>query len=538
MRGRTEGRPAILLVDDKPANLLSLQSILQDMNLDLVLANSGKEALKQILQREFACVLLDVKMPEIDGFETARLIRGREKTKHLPIIFVTAIHADDATAARGYALGAVDFIVKPYVPEILKSKVAVFVELFKKTEEIRRQSELMLALEKREHEARLLEQAQRLEDQALRMREEHRIAQSIVEHAPIGIARIDKDLVILEVNEEFGRLFRKDRRLLVLRHIFDAVPVLGQDEIVSALKSRDRFFEQALSAENDCDGQARARYFDLATWPIEDAEGNISGAVLVVVDVTERVHLSEQRDDFVATLAHDLQTPVIASDRVIEVFEQTVSHMLDEEQLKLIAMLRANNLTLLEMIQGLLEIYRYEAGVQSLYFDSIDLQVTVETAISELMPLIDKHGLSVKIDVPASVSVFGDRTAVRRVLVNLLDNAIKFTPGGGEIAVKARQSDGSVLIEISDTGVGISRDALPHLFDRYWHRAHVNQQKGIKKSCGLGLYLSKHIVNAHQGDIYCESEPGRGTTFYVKLRQAPAQTLVSAGKAERRKNKK
>lgn len=541
MTRQTEKRPAILLVDDKSANLLALQEILSDMKLDLVTASSGKEALRHILQREFAAVILDVKMPEMDGFETAELIRAREKTKHLPIIFVTAMYTDSVNAARGYSLGAVDYIVKPYVAEVLKSKVAVFVELFKKTEEIRMQSVIMLELEKREHEARLVEQKQRLEAQANRVRDEHRITQSILEHAPIGIARVDSELTTLEVNEEFGRIFRKDKNLLLRRDLIKAVPSLDQQEILRAIKARNRFFEQALPVKLDQANHADAkdRYFDLAIWPIEDPEGNISGgAVIVAVDVTERVHLAEQRDDFVATLAHDLQTPVIASDRALEVFEQTAFNVLAPEQQKLIGMLRANNRTLLEMIQGLLEIYRYEAGVQSLYFDSIGLSVIAATCVEELLPIIENHGLSVEVDVPDDVHVRGDRVAVRRVIVNLLDNAIKFTPRGGEIKIKARKSENAVLIEISDTGIGINEDAMPHLFDRYWHRSHPSQQKGVKKSCGLGLYLSKHIVSAHDGDIHCVSEPGKGTTFYLSLPEAAdPEATTSPPKANKKKSR-
>jgi signal transduction histidine kinase/DNA-binding response OmpR family regulator len=133
----------ILMVDDSPTNLLALETILEGPDRNLVKASSGDEALRYLLNTDVAVVLLDVYMPGIDGLETAALIRGREKSRDIPIIFLTADSMGNRHIARGYSLGAVDYILKPVEPDILRSKVAVFVELFKKTEEIKRQAELL-----------------------------------------------------------------------------------------------------------------------------------------------------------------------------------------------------------------------------------------------------------------------------------------------------------------------------------------------------------------------------------------------------------
>lgn len=147
--GETAAQPAdtnrvnILLVDDKPANLVALEAMLHDLGQNLVLASSGREALRHLMTEEFAVILLDVKMPEMDGFETATLIRQREKSRDTPIIFLTAADRNQTLAVRGYAVGAVDYLVKPIVPEFVRSKVSVFVELAKKSAELRRQAELL-----------------------------------------------------------------------------------------------------------------------------------------------------------------------------------------------------------------------------------------------------------------------------------------------------------------------------------------------------------------------------------------------------------
>src|SRR5581483_4068174 len=130
----------ILLVDDRSENRLALAAILEPLGQNLVQAVSGQEALKCLLRQDFAVILLDVQMPGMDGFETAELIRGRERSQHTPIIFLTAINTSDIHISRGYALGAVDYLVKPIVPEILLSKVSVFVDLYRKTHQIEQQA--------------------------------------------------------------------------------------------------------------------------------------------------------------------------------------------------------------------------------------------------------------------------------------------------------------------------------------------------------------------------------------------------------------
>jgi serine phosphatase RsbU (regulator of sigma subunit) len=167
----------VLLVDDQPSNLLTLEAILGDLQLGLVKAQSGTEALRCLLKDDFALILLDVRMPGMDGFEAATLIRQRRRCQHTPIIFLTAFDTDQVQMFKGYSLGAVDFLSKPLVPEVLRSKVSVFVEIFRKTEEVKRQGELLRTLERQAHERELAEARARWE--AARLREEIRIAREI-----------------------------------------------------------------------------------------------------------------------------------------------------------------------------------------------------------------------------------------------------------------------------------------------------------------------------------------------------------------------
>ncbi len=183
----------VLLVDDQPANLAALEAVLAGMDLELVKARSGPEALRHLLRQDFALILLDVKMPLMDGLETAELVRQRPRCQHTPIIFLTAYERDDVQMFKGYSLGAVDYLTKPLVPRILRSKVAAFVEMYRNTEEVKRQAELLRQIEKRELERQLAEAKERYEVE--RLREEIRIARQVQQRlfpaAPLPLPGFD-----------------------------------------------------------------------------------------------------------------------------------------------------------------------------------------------------------------------------------------------------------------------------------------------------------------------------------------------------------
>jgi serine phosphatase RsbU (regulator of sigma subunit) len=176
----------ILLVDDQPGNLLVLEAVLQGLGQNLVKANSAAQALKCLLNDEFALILMDAQMPVMDGFEAATLIRQREKTRFTPIIFITAYEHTGSQVFKGYSIGAVDFLFKPVIPEILRSKVSVFVDLHQKTEEVKRQAELLRQQERREHARELIEQQRRYEAERMhdKLREAREIQQRLFPPAP------------------------------------------------------------------------------------------------------------------------------------------------------------------------------------------------------------------------------------------------------------------------------------------------------------------------------------------------------------------
>jgi PAS domain S-box-containing protein len=277
----TEPGVNILLVDDHPENLLSLEVILGDMNLNLVKAASGEEALRQVLRQDFALILLDVRLPDIDGFEVAQLIRERERSRHIPIIFLTAYAASDEQILRSYSVGGVDYTVKPFIPEILKYKVGLFVDLFRKTEALRRLNETL------EHQvAKRTAQLQRAEEKY----------RSLFEHAVEGIFQTTLNGGYLIVaNPAMAHILGYETPEQLLANI------INLDELYIDANRRAAFRRllQKNQFVSGFESQVRRRDGSLIwisenTGPFYDASGQLLGYESLVQDITER-KLAEEK---------------------------------------------------------------------------------------------------------------------------------------------------------------------------------------------------------------------------------------------------
>ncbi len=229
--------------------------------------------------------------------------------------------------------------------------------------------------------------------------------------------------------------------------------------------------------------------------------------------IDERDEIAHQRQDFVSRLTHDLRTPLVAADRILLLFQQGALGELSAQMQEVIDIMARSNSNLLQMVNTLLEVYRFEAGRKTLAFQPVNLHQLLEEIAKELTPLADEKQLSVNLDFgEETISIMGDRLELHRLFTNLIGNAIKFTDiGSVTIRLKSVAADDSITIEVADTGSGIPFEEQPILFERF-------RQGSYKRSgSGLGLYLSHRIVEAHQGSIQVNSEVGKGSVFVVRL---------------------
>ncbi|MBI4346883.1 MAG: response regulator [Elusimicrobia bacterium] len=474
-------RVKLLLVDDQPANLLALASTLESPALELVLAHSGQDALRWLLREEFAVVLLDVQMPGLDGFETAQLIRQRERTGHVPIIFVTAVNTTDTHVTRGYRLGAVDYIFKPLVPEILKAKVQAFVELFRKQRELR-QSE-----------------------------ERYRAVFSSVGEAILAVS--DDTERIVDANEAAIGLFGYGRQELVGLHL-DRLDAPG-----------DKPGAATPAAVN---GSVRwQRRKDGKVFPAEITEApaqlDTGPAMIVVIrDVTERLQAAEaqqlrERDrmqrEFVANVSHELRTPIAA----IKGFSETLRRGAiddDRNRLRFVRTIETHADRLAALVEDLLTLAAIESGRDVPQPKVVELEAFTRELVLSMSPLSGRRRVGIDLQL-VDARLFVDAKHLSQVLQNLVDNAIKYNRPGGRVRVEAVLERDAVRVAVKDSGIGIPPDELPHIFTRF-HRSARAKELAIRGT-GLGLHIVKHIVEANGGRVWAESVPEQGSTFYFTV---------------------
>jgi signal transduction histidine kinase len=382
VQDRQSDRANILIVDDLPEKLLVFETILSNLGENLVMVRSGSDALAEVLKRDFAVILLDVNMPDIDGLETAEYIRRYKKSAHTPIIFITA-YADEMQTAKGYQLGAVDYILSPIQPDILRSKVRVFVELYKLQQQARIMAEERLALERAETARKAAEEANRL------------------------------------------------------------------------------------------------------------------------------------KDDFIAMLSHELRNPLAPIRTAADVIRRLAQP--DPKISVATDMIERQVGHLVRLVDDLLDMARISRGRITLRKEHLELERVITHGLEPVRPLIESRRQTLDVSLPsAPVWVSGDFVRLGQVVTNLVNNASKYTPQGGHIAVQATAERGHALIVVRDTGVGIEPQLLPRIFELF-----VQGQRSLDRSeggMGIGLALARQLIELHQGAIEAYSEgSGKGAVFTVSL---------------------
>jgi signal transduction histidine kinase len=520
-------RPRVLAVDDDENNLLAIETVIEDI-AEVVRAGSGEEALRHLLRDEFAVILLDIFLPGIDGYETAHIIRQRERSKRIPIIFLTAVNREPDHMLHGYAMGAVDYVIKPFEPLVLRSKVSVFVELFEMTRRIRENSELAQKL----LNDNLHIQAERLHaEQALRKAEERQAL--ILRSLPIALfveplhtegrapRFVSGDLYALTGFDE--ERLRANPAFWVERIHDD-----DRDRVLAARAASAQHGTLAIEYRWQCsDGQYR-HFLEQAV--LLDSDGDsvpeIAGTLL---DVTERRSLESQliqaqKMDALGKLtggvAHDFNNLLAAVLGGMSLIERKAP--LNTDVSNIVAMTRQAAERGIDLVKRLLAFSRRQDLSPSI-ISALDLRQTV----SELLA----HVLGDLVQVEWSVSepawcAMADRNQLELAIINLVVNARDAIPNGGVIQIDVSNrvidtgahdglvSGEYVVISVRDKGCGIPAAELERVIEPFY------TTKPVGKGTGLGLSMVYGFARQSGGALRIHSVPDEGTQVDIWLPRA------------------
>jgi signal transduction histidine kinase/DNA-binding response OmpR family regulator len=551
----------ILIVDDKPEKLLALEAVLEDLRQNIVRAYSGREALRALLTLDFAVILLDVNMPGMDGFETAAMIRQRKSTEHTPIIFVTAF-GDENHSVRGYSLGAVDYIQTPVVPDVLKTKVAVFVDLYRKTEQVRRQAD---SLRRRAVQLQKLAAASMAINASVSI---EKMLQTVSDSArdiigahqaiclcladPYSGQRPAKPQAVTSFSDKYADWRRKKLDLTAITTTLVAqsrnptrmtvaelhdhpdweivrqleIPPIEGGMLAAPLAGRaganlgiiylcDRF-------EGDFTHDDEAVLVQLA----QMAAIAIENTIFAEERETNRI-----KDEFLSVLSHELRTPLNAILGWTQLLRMTPAG--DEDAVHGLDVIERNARAQAKLVEDLLDVSRVTTGKLRLNKRTTDFSAVVSAALDAIRPTAEAKEVAVQLSTPANdpaLVVNGDPDRLQQVVWNLLSNAVKFTPAAGRVEVSLDTATGNIRLRVTDSGQGISPAFLPYVFDRF--RQADSTSTRSHGGLGIGLTIVRHIVELHGGSVAADSAgEGKGATFIVTLPPAPRLAAENIAKS-------
>jgi len=551
-------RANILIVDDRPDKLLVYRTLLEELDQNLYTASSGDEALRQVLEREFALILLDVNMPGLDGLETASLIRSRKKSAHTPIILVTADYGDELRMTQAYSLGAVDYIASPVVPEILRAKVRVFVDLFLLAEQAKRQARERIALAEEKAAREAAERASRrlalLAEASATLASSLDLEATVHELARLLVPRF-ADACLVSLRSGDGQTERHEMAWATpdpehpllngsileiedveLRDAIARVHATGRPETIErdvagtdALRialPRGLTAHSALLAPLLVRGRtlgvvtlgidSPTRHFDADTHAMVAELATRAATAVDNALLFRKIQDEDQRkNEFLAMLAHELRNPLAPISNAVHIMRVSGD---DATKVAWARDLIARQLKqLVRLVDDLLDVSRITRGKIELKIGPVEVQQVVAAAIETSRPNVDGHRHTLSIQLPTeTLHVRGDFARVSQVLSNLINNAAKYTPRGGRISLSAAADGDAVVFRIRDSGVGIPPEYITTIFDPFTQvdRSLARSNGGL----GIGLTLVRRLVEMQGGSVSARSEGGnRGSEFTVRL---------------------
>lgn len=507
-------KPKVLLVDDRPDGRLAMEAVLEGQPYEIHTAGSGRQTLELAQKNVYAVILLDVQMPDMDGFKTARQIRLLPQARETSIIFVTAINKESDHVYQGYDCGAVDYIFKPFDPIILRSKVEVLVDLYQKSQKIKEQSQLLVEAEQRER----VRQIAQLELESLRRYQNlaDAIPQLVLKAKSDGcvdyVNKVWTDVTGLSLEQSSGHGWQ---------------PAIAHEDLPHFIGAWNQ------ADNNSCDFETEVRVIQKSDgskkWHLirgvceRDADGQLIGWILSGTDIQKQKEVEQslalraselkrsnsELERFAFSASHDLQEPL----RKIVTFSDLMGRTghFDEGTSNYLSRIQDAAKRMSAMIDNLLQYSRVVNKEEKL--EAVNLEEVVDGVLLSLEIPIKNSDCEVLVrDLP---TVLANRVSMHQLVQNLLSNAIKFRNPDRRprIEISSREENGQWLISFRDNGIGIDPKYSDQIFGIFQRLHSWHEYPGT----GIGLAIVKKIVEGHGGKIWVESKLGQGSTFYVNL---------------------
>lgn len=552
-------RSPLLVVDDEEANVALLDRLLHSAGFQCVHTETdSSRVLDRIAELDPQCVILDLHMPKPDGFEVLAAIRSRGgDASELPVLVCTADVTTD-TMQRALSAGASDFLTKPVDAVEVAQRTRNLVMAHLMRGELRRQNE---SLEERV-QARTFDLHRANDSLKQSLAENQRVAAQLrqtEQRLRFLLTSGPASILALQPFEPFAATFVSDN----VRHIvgyepsdFMAEPHFWSDHVhpEDAIRLRAHWRELPLLERHAEEFRFRHRngsyrWIHCDCMLVRNASGSPTEVVSAWIDISERKWAEEalaehldaleqtnkrleeydrMKSEFVATASHEMRTPLtVIREFTSQLAEEVAGKVVDEQRQMLSAVLR-NCDRLAGLLDNLLDLRKIEAGKLAPRRKRTELRQILVDCASDFASPSHSAEIDLRVDVPDALPpILCDPQQVSQVLVNLLANALKFTPRGGTITLRARTADGRVDIEVSDTGRGVAADELEAIFEAF---RQVDREEGPGvRGTGLGLTISRHIVEMHGSNLTVESTLGEGSTFRFSLPAWDPSTSLEAG---------
>jgi PAS domain S-box-containing protein len=483
----------LLIVDDKQENILPLRVLLEKNGFKTDSAQSGVEALKKILKNEYSLIILDVQMPEMNGFEVAEAIRGYSKTEDIPILFLSAVNIESNFVIKGLQYGAIDYLTKPVDTDIFLLKVKNFISLYDQKRELNNlKNTLSLEIEHRKQaQAELSDKSQELN--------------SILNALP-QIAFAVSPLGELEYINESHSDFLGENSLPEF-HPQDN----EKNQIWKSSMINQKPIELQVRLKNHSNGEYY--WHLLRTAPIFGG-GKIKKWIGTFTDIDEHKKSEKKKDEFLGIASHELKTPLTGAKAYAQLLKISANNNdLPEQQALYIKKLNESINKLEILISDLLDVSKIDSGSLDLKKQEINADLLVNATIENIRQVHPCYKLIKTGSVNAVIHA--DAGRIEQVLLNYITNAIKYSPTSDEVFIEPQVlPTGELEICVKDFGIGIPKDKQSKIFEKYYRGTEVlTQFQGL----GIGLYVCAEIIKSHGGSYGVMSELGKGSTFYFRL---------------------